>query len=271
MTQRCLSLEMARLKLQIKYGHRRLMRNLRQEKYGPMCNVLRTAKEEIKSVGADRKYWLGGGDRALGVAINMLNNNEIIAVPTDTVYGFAVLAQSKFAIENLYGIKKRDKNKPLAICLSHLRDVKNWGVIDHIPNKMLENLLPGPTTIVLKCKRTSDAFLNPGMTNIGIRIPRSMFVRKVIDLLNEPLALTSANESGKPSSIVPEEFSDLWPYLGAVFNEIESSVGKASKSREGSTVIDLSHVGKYKILRDGVAIKQTVRTLKFYGLVEQGV
>lgn len=81
---------------------------------GPIKQRLNHAQETIKSLPGNNQ-WLCGGFRSAAVAAELLRKGKIIAIPTDTIYGLAGLAQNDEAIERLYEIKKRDANKPLAI------------------------------------------------------------------------------------------------------------------------------------------------------------
>ncbi|CAH0386344.1 unnamed protein product [Bemisia tabaci] len=198
------------------------------------------------------------------LAGKLIIDGLVIGLPTDTVYGLAADATNDCAIEKLYEIKKRDLKKPIAICVGQVEEVNRWGVTVNIPENLLEALLPGPVTILLKRTDTLEKSLNPGVEKIGIRIPDNKFIRDIANLTRRPLALTSANLSDRPSTLDPEEFRDLWDQLAAVFDG--GKIGKSSASRAGSTVIDLSELGKYKIVREGCAYKETLDILHKFEL-----
>ena len=84
------------------------------EALGPIKYSLNGAKEMIKSL-PHSKHWNCGGLRSVAVAAEMLRSGEIIALPTDTIYGLAGLAQDESSISKLYKIKQRNLSKPLAI------------------------------------------------------------------------------------------------------------------------------------------------------------
>uniref|UniRef100_A0A1B6D014 Threonylcarbamoyl-AMP synthase n=1 Tax=Clastoptera arizonana TaxID=38151 RepID=A0A1B6D014_9HEMI len=203
-------------------------------------------------------------DYALDIAVEMLDQGAVIAVPTDTVYGLAVDSTSSEAISALYEVKKRDPEKPLAICVNTIDEIKKWGVISGLPKGLLEKLLPGPVTIVLDRTSHLNANLNAGITKVGIRIPNQPFIRRITEKLNRPLALTSANLSNEPSCINVGEFENLWPLIAAVFDTGDIN----NKSKEGSTVVDLSLKGKYSIIRPGVGLKSIVQVLHQFDLKE---
>lgn len=198
-------------------------------------------------------------------AVSALSSGQVIAVPTDTLYGFAADACSAAAVQRIYAIKGRSGTNPLALCLAHLEDLEKYSVISYLPKGLLEELFPGPVTAVLQRGELSllDNSLNPGLASIGIRIPDSDFIRQVAEAFGGGLALTSANLSGQSSTICIQEFEQLWPHCAFIFD-----AGELPDTRAGSTIVDLTIPGIYKILREGSALESTVATLRRFGLTE---
>lgn len=200
-------------------------------------------------------------------AANLLESGQVIAVPTDTVYGLACSANNPVAIKKLYNIKGRSCMKPVAICVREIKDVLHWGKAAHIPKELLNALLPGAVTIVVyKSNNLDNPYLNPGLDKIGIRIPECEFIRKITKAFKAPIALTSANRSSQKSTLKVNEFRGLWPRLGAVFDD--GPLGQSEEQRAASTVIDLSEPGRFRIIRKGVAIKRTIELLEEYRFEE---
>lgn len=199
-------------------------------------------------------------------AAEFLGKGEVIAVPTDTIYGLACSANCPDAIKKLYAIKGRDSAKPVAICVTYISDVRKWGEAEHLPDDLLHSLLPGPVTVVLeKTKYLDNPFLNPTATKIGIRIPDHSFVNRVTKIFDKPVALTSANFSNEPSTLSVKEFEHLFGNLGAVFDGGVLSHG-LDQNRTGSTVIDLSQKGAYNVIRRGISYDRVVKILESFGL-----
>lgn len=192
-----------------------------------------------------------------------LISGHVIALPTDTLYGLGALAQNNFAIENIYKIKRRNSTKPLAICVAEVADVYHWGKVT-IPHSLLSSLLPGPVTLVFQRTPQLNPALNPGTDLVGIRIPDEEFIRTVVKCCGSPIALTSANISTKESPLCVEEFSELWGSIHSVYDI--GCIGEETDCREGSTIIDLSQTGSYRLIRRGIAYKRTVRVLQEYKL-----
>lgn len=200
---------------------------------------------------------------AVSAAVNLLQKGHVIALPTDTVYGLACSAVDVNAINNLFQLKGRDENKPVAICVGRVADVQRWATVDHLPDGLLSSLLPGPVTLVLTCADKLDKSLSL-LNKVGVRIPNKPFLINVCNDLNFPLALTSANVTSEPSSVKIEEFTSLWDKLGGVFDG--GPLGIGDSNRGASTVIDLSRPGLYEITRKGIAEHNTIKILNKYGL-----
>eukprot|EP01147_Barroeca_monosierra_P003833 gene3833-6343_t len=199
------------------------------------------------------------------VAIAALRRGGVIAVPTDTIYGLACLAQSTAGVRRIYEIKGRDERKPIAICVHKISAISEYASIT-VSEKLLQQLLPGPVTVVLPRKPSLNSELNPHTNLIGIRVLDFPFVRKLVKALGEPLALTSANRSGEASCIQATEFQSLWQELDVVFDA--GAITSSGSSRLGSTVVDISKGGFYKIIRKGSAYSETCKHLQEFGLAD---
>nr|XP_004295027.2 PREDICTED: yrdC domain-containing protein, mitochondrial isoform X1 [Fragaria vesca subsp. vesca] len=200
-------------------------------------------------------------------AVEALRAGKVIAVPTDTLYGFACDACSLEAVHRIYEIKGRKHTSPLAICVGDVLDITRFAVTDHLPHGLLESLLPGPVTLVLRRGESSmlEKSLNPGLESIGVRVPDCNFIRGIARELGSALALTSANLSGQPSSVSIKDFENLWEHCAYVYQG-----GVLPSGRAGSTVVDLTRLGKFKILRSGSAREETVAILERHSLEEEG-
>ncbi|KAG8231518.1 hypothetical protein J437_LFUL011556 [Ladona fulva] len=207
--------------------------------------------------------------QAVQLAVQLLREGEVIALPTDTVYGIAADAQNSTAINQLYEIKKRSPFKPLAICVSDPRDVGNWCHLDpNMPKNLLQSLLPGPVTLIFKRKSLLNCDLNPGISCVGVRVPDHPFIRSVASSFGSPIALTSANVSSEMATIATDEFSEMWSSLAAVFDGGCLAGKELKTARLGSTVVDLSNAGCFSIIRPGCALQNTVSILREHGLIE---
>ena len=222
-----------------------------------VVNPSRSLKLNPKTSSIMKKVIKTSNPAAVELASELLRSGSVIALPTDTIYGLACSANDPAAIQKLYDIKGRDESKPVAICVSDIADLRRWGHADHLPDQLLDQLLPGAVTIVLrKTDNLNNPFLNPGINKIGIRIPDFAFIRQICRHFQSPIALTSANKSSEKSTLNVMEFESLWPQLGGVFDG--GILGVNEEQRSGSTVVDLAEEGKCEIIRKGIAHKETL-------------
>jgi tRNA threonylcarbamoyl adenosine modification protein (Sua5/YciO/YrdC/YwlC family) len=177
------------------------------------------------------------------LAIEKVQDNQIIGIPTETVYGLGVDPYSQIAIEKLFKIKERDDTKPISLLIHSFMELHKLNISTEIP-EIVELYWPGPLTIVVE---VNEPFLSGiGTTNpnsVGIRVPENVLA---IELLKKtgPLAVTSANISGRNESKNHIEAEKIFRASVAAYLEGEAVYG------DGSTVVDLRVEGG-KILRQG--------------------
>ena len=148
-----------------------------------------------------------------------LDSNECIAVPTETVYGLAGNAYSDLTVKKIFKLKKRPANNPLIVHYYNLKGLKEDCIINEDFKKLYNKFSPGPITYVLKLKKNSK--ISKHVTNnkntVAIRFPKHPLLRRLLKILNYPLAAPSANISSKLSSVQPsdvrEEFGKKLKYI----------------------------------------------------------
>ena len=148
-----------------------------------------------------------------------LDSNECIAVPTETVYGLAGNAYSDSTVKKIFKLKKRPANNPLIVHYYNLKGLEEDCIINEDFKKLYNKFSPGPITYVLKLKKNSK--ISKHVTNnkntIAIRFPKHPLLRRLLKILNYPLAAPSANISSKLSSVQPsdvrEEFGKKLKYI----------------------------------------------------------
>lgn len=232
-----------------------------------LSNIILVRNKMKLNNNYSKKILKASHEKSIAIASRMLEEGEVIGIPTDTIYGLAVSANDPKAIKRLYEIKGRNEEKPVAICVSDYADLKHWGKADHLNDELLKKLLPGAVTVVLhKSIHLNNPYLNPGTEKIGIRIPDFNFIRQVCKTFARPIALTSANKSSEKSSLNIYEFKYLWSSLGAVFDG--GSLSDSEENRKGSTVIDLSEPNEYKVIRQGISYDTTIELVEQYGFRE---
>ena len=149
----------------------------------------------------------------------MCIRDRCIAVPTETVYGLAGNAYSDSSVKKIFKLKKRPPNNPLIVHYYNLKALKEDCIINKDFEKLYNKFSPGPITYVLKLKKNSK--ISKHVTNnkntVAIRFPKHPLLRRLLKILNYPLAAPSANISSKLSSVQPsdvrEEFGKKLKYI----------------------------------------------------------
>ena len=185
--------------------------------------------------------------KVLKKVIKSLDNGDVIGLPTETVYGLGGNAYSKKTIENIFKLKGRPKSNPLIIHYHNIKDVKNDIIENENFKKLYKKFCPGPITFILKKKSASkiETLACAKLDTVAIRFPKHSIIRSILNKINYPLAMPSANKSTHVSPVsslnVFEEFNKK---IKLIINGGKCKIGIES------TVIDLTK--KPKILRPGV-------------------
>ena len=182
----------------------------------------------------------------LNKTIKCLKKNNIVALPTETVYGLAGNAYSKIAAKKIYKIKNRPKINPLIVHYFNLESAKKDIILNESFLKLYKKFCPGPLTFILKKKKNSkiSSEITAKLDTLAIRFPRHNIIRSVLKKIDFPLAMPSANISSGISPVTAKDVSEE-------FNEKIKIIIDGGKAKIGieSTVVDLSK--KFKILRPG--------------------
>ena len=175
--------------------------------------------------------------------VDILKNNGVISVPTDTVYGVCARINSKKAHDNLILVKNRPETKPFPVMCANEEQIKGIAIVNEKAEKIIKSFMPGPITIVLNKKETVPDYVTNGKKTIAIRMATSKTLEKIILSLGAPIFMSSANQSGEKTSESLEEIEKNCPKINGILE------GKI-KLGVGSTIIDCTSE-KIKVLREG--------------------
>lgn len=142
--------------------------------------------------------------RDLERVAEVLKGGGLLVFPTETVYGLGCAAQNQRAIERLYRLKGRERGKPLALHLGSVEELFRYAIVGEQERRWIERLLPGPYTLVLRASQAAPP-VAVSRGKVGVRVPRSWAFREVAAAAGRALAGTSANRSGEPPAVSPEE------------------------------------------------------------------
>ena len=189
-------------------------------------------------------------------AKKIIDNNNVIGLPTETVYGLAGNAYSNHAVKKIFKLKKRSLINPLIIHYKKLEDIKDDVVYNSTLVKLYKAFCPGPITFVLKKKSKSSIskIATAGKKTVAIRFPNHRVAQNILKLIKKPLAAPSANISTKLS---PTCAKDVYDEFGKKIKIILD--GGESKIGLESTIVDLT--GKLSILRPGKITKENIEKI----------
>lgn len=161
---------------------------------------------------------MAGIGKNIDKAIELLTSGEVVAIPTETVYGLAANAMDLQAVDKIYRVKQRPKNNPLIIHIAH-RDQLHW-YASHIPPaafQLAAEFWPGPLTLVLPKTPDISSELTAQQTTVAIRVPQHPLTLDLLRQLPFPLAAPSANPYGyiSPTTAlhVKEQLGHVIPYI----------------------------------------------------------
>ena len=197
---------------------------------------------------------------AIGKDINkakqLLEQGELVGIPTETVYGLAGNALNANAVTRIFDVKQRPEFDPLIIHVSSFKKVDNYA--KNIPDsarELVRVFWPGPLTLLLEKKRVVPDVVTAGLSRVGIRCPDHPLTHALLDSLDFPLAAPSANPFGYVSPTTPEHVNDQLgskiPYIldgGPCRVGIESTIIGFDKGRGvvyrsgGISVADIERV-----------------------------
>lgn len=193
--------------------------------------------------------------QALADAVTLLRYSQVIAAPTDTVYGLVCRFDSSSAIEELYRVKDRPPEKALPVLIgdeSQLAQVV-VGELSALAQELFARFWPGPLTLILPALPHLPPVLTAGGSTVGVRIPDQPFLRELARKAG-PLASSSANRSGGPECHTAAEV------LAQLDGRIPLLVdGGSSPLAQASTVLNLTTTPP-GILREG-PVGETIREL----------
>lgn len=146
-------------------------------------------------------------------AATLLNQNEIVAIPTETVYGLAGNAYSEIAIRKIFELKERPFYNPLIVHIKSVTDLSK--IASEIPEKAMvlaDTFWPGPLTLVLKRQSSIPDLVTGGKNTVAVRVPNHPIALALLQQLDFPLAAPSANPFG---SISPTKAEHVAQYFAA--------------------------------------------------------
>ncbi|WP_249629451.1 L-threonylcarbamoyladenylate synthase [Streptococcus uberis] len=190
----------------------------------------------------------------------ILNNGGALVLPTETVYGIFAKALDETAVNHVYQLKKRPRDKAMNLNVADYQTILEFSKEQpRYLKDLFEAFLPGPLTIILKANDKVPAWINSGKSTVGFRLPNHPLTADLIKKTG-PLIGPSANISGNESG---KEYASI---MAAFDHEVAGYEDDQAITGQDSTIVDLSGE-KAKILRQGALtadeLKKVVPQLVF--------
>lgn len=178
--------------------------------------------------------------------ISLLRNSEVVAIPTETVYGLAADATNEQALSKIFAAKGRPIDHPLIVHIDSFDRVKEWAQdIPDNASKLAAHFWPGPLTLILKKRKTVSNLITAGLDTVALRVPNHTLTLDIIKRLGNAVAAPSANIHKRTSPTRPEHvLKTLSGRIAAIIDGGVCSIGIES------TIIDMTQISSV-ILRPG--------------------
>lgn len=184
----------------------------------------------------------------LAEAVLALTEGEVVAYPTDTLWGLGCDIYNVPAIERIHAIKASPEKKPLSVAVHRVDRMDDLGRMTPLARELAEAFLPGPLTIIVERRGRVSPVVAAGLDTIGLRVPDNATARDLLEAFG-PVTTTSANRHGGPDPTDLEGVRDAFGDDVAVYLE-----GEAPRYDAPSTVVDVSG-GRVEVVREGVVTR----------------
>lgn len=184
-------------------------------------------------------------NNVLELVSKSLKNSEVIATPTDTIYGLSALSSDEKAIERVYNIKNRSQDKKFIILVSDLEMAKKYAKIDKKQAIYLQSIWPGPITVILEAKSIAK-HLSLKEGTIAVRMPDSNFLIDLIKKIKEPIISTSVNISSYSNL---NSALDIEKYFKNKNNQPDLIINSDSGAYKSSRIVNIIDINNPIILR----------------------
>lgn len=186
--------------------------------------------------------------------VQAIEEGKTIAFPTDTVYGLGVRYDSEEALTRLKQAKIRPDSKPIPMMVSQLSQIETVAYVSEVAKVLIQHFMPGAFTIILKKKESVPAYVSNGLKSIAIRMPDDAFVLGLMDAIQKPMLVTSANISAQHSC---QTYAEV---LAQLDGRIDGIVVGKSQLANASTIVDATQE-KIVIVREGPISKQMIESV----------
>jgi len=178
-----------------------------------------------------------------------LKKGGLVIFPSDTVYGALVDATNNDAVKKLIAFKNRPPGKAISVFVRDFRMLEEYVCLNHKQKSVLQQILPGCFTIILKSKHKTSKLLEAENGSLGIRIPNYQPVNNLLNLFGKPVTATSANLAGQSPCYSIKSLLNSLSKTKEKLIDLVVDAGELPRNKP-STIIDLGK-DKVEIIRQG--------------------
>jgi L-threonylcarbamoyladenylate synthase len=179
-------------------------------------------------------------------AVSLLNQGDLVAFPTETVYGLGANATNPKAVEKIFKVKGRPADHPVIVHVATPTQFSEWAMdIPEVAYQLAEAFLPGPLTLILKRSGLVPDMVTGGQDTVGLRVPNHLVALELLQAFGGGIAAPSANRFGKISPTTAQHvLADLGEDVPLILDGGACQVGLES------TIVDVTSE-RVRVLRPG--------------------
>lgn len=180
---------------------------------------------------------------------------EVVAMPTDTVYGLAGNPFDAGAVQRIVRLKGRPETKPILLLVDSIRQAETLAAeIPEAFERLAARFWPGPLTMILRAAASVPRWITAGTGTVAVRLPGSVLAREIVRAARVPLTGTSANRSGQAAVVTAQGVREQFPRGLVLIVD-----GGPARSNVPSTLVDLT--SEPRVLREGAVAAADVLSL----------
>lgn len=192
---------------------------------------------------------------SISLAAQLLADGQLVAFPTETVYGLGADALNAQAVLSIFAAKGRPADNPLIVHIDDRRQLESLCDVPPMAEKLMDAFWPGPLTLIMPRKPAVPDAVTAGLDTVAVRMPSHPAAQALLRACQLPIAAPSANRSGKPSPTTAQHvLDDMDGRIPLILDDGSSDVGLES------TVVDVCH-GNPCILRPGGITKDMLESV----------
>ncbi len=173
--------------------------------------------------------------RRIERVVELLEDDGVVAIPTDTTYALACLPDRKRAVDQLMALRRLDPKKPLALIFKDIRHVSEYTLLDDRAFRILRRYLPGPYCFILEANRMLPRIIGDKRRRIGVRVPAHGVPQAIVEVAGRPLIVTSAIDPD-----TQETLNDPWTTETIFGHGLAAVLDGGDMPGIASSVVDLT-------------------------------